>query len=339
MLAPPPLPRKLEAALRDVESEKPTVRASAAEDLVRHAKGDDAVRSKALPIFVKLLKDDVAAVRGVAAVALGDLDAKESVDALLRAVDDEDGHVRQMALNALGEIGDERALPRIERGLEDRRPEVRYQSVIAIGRAGASDEVVEQAIFAATSDEDDAVVHIAFRIAEERVDDGHSLSARMKTRAKALLEKGSPNVRLVAAILLAKSGDTTGNGTIAKVVRGEKLEGVAPDKEDEQAAVEVAGVMNLKELVPALERRAFGVKRFIADTSSFHAKIALARMGHDRAKKEILEGLTAFRWQVRAASVVAAGRARMTEARSRIASIRGVDPMLVDEALKLLGKS
>lgn len=336
MLAPPPLPRKLEAALRDVSSKKPEIRASAAEDLVRHARTDEDVRKKALPMFVKLLSDEHPGVRSAAAVALGDLHAKENVDDLLKAVDDEDLHVRQMVLNALGEIGDPRALPCIEKGLSDRRPDVRYQSVIALGRAGASAEAIEQAIFSATSDDDDAIVHIAFRLAEERLDQGHALSARMITRAKALLEKGSPHVQLVAAILLAKAGDDAARTTIAKVVRGEKLGGVAPEKEDEDAAVEVTGALGMKELIPTLERRAFGLKRWVANTSSFHAKIALARMGHARAKKDILDGLDSVRWQVRSASVVSAGRARIVEAKTKIESIEGVDPTLVEEALDLL---
>ena len=49
MLAPPPLPRTLEASLRDLESAKPEVRASAIGDLVRHARRDDDVKKKALP--------------------------------------------------------------------------------------------------------------------------------------------------------------------------------------------------------------------------------------------------------------------------------------------------
>ena len=38
MLGPPPLPRNLEAAIRDLDSTRAEVRASAIEDLVRHAR-------------------------------------------------------------------------------------------------------------------------------------------------------------------------------------------------------------------------------------------------------------------------------------------------------------
>src|SRR5690349_12841789 len=104
MFAPPPLPRTLEACLRDLGSHKPEVRASAIQDLVRHGRRDDDVRKDALAKIDPLLDDPHPGVRAAAAVALGDLEAKELLPRLLLRVDDDDAHVRQMALNALGEI-------------------------------------------------------------------------------------------------------------------------------------------------------------------------------------------------------------------------------------------
>lgn len=342
MLSPPLLPRNLEAALRDLDSQKPEMRAAAIEDLVRHVRNDGGVREKAIPLFVKRLDDDHPAVRSAAAIALGDIEATEAVTALLVKVEDDAPHVRQMAINALGEIGDERALPRLRRALKDTRPEVRYQSVIAFARVGddnAKQAEVDDALFDAANDDDVAIAHIALRVAEERLDNGHAAEQRLLTRARTLAaDLTKPQVALVAAILLAKSGDERGKSLVAQVVRGEKIGGRAAEKEDERAAVELAGELGLKELIPQLEKRTWGAMRFVKDTCPFHARIALARMGHEKATKEILAELGSGRREVLSGAVVSAGRARIKEARAKIEAISSdlIDVGLVTEALTKL---
>jgi hypothetical protein len=358
MLGPPLLPRNLDASVRDLSSTRAEVRASAVEDLVRHARAEPWVRARAVPLLIQRLTDEHPRVRAAVAVALGDLDATEAVTALLVTVEDGDPHVRQMAINALGEIGDTRALPRLRRALKDPRPEVRYQAVIAFARvadrglaAGRRDAAgvldaseVDDALFEAASDDDDAIAHIALRVAEERLDQGRAPDGRLLARARALVTgahdgKASAHVVVVAAILLAKAGDERGHDIVLRVVRGEKIGGQTPDKEDERAAVELAGELGLKQAVPFLERRAWGALRFVRDTCPFHARIALARMGHDRAKKEILAELASTRREVLSGAVVSAGRARMIEAKETIAKLTSaaVDPELTREALARLG--
>src|SRR6185436_12145937 len=126
-------------------------------------------------------------------------------------------------------------------------------------------------------------------------------------------------VALVAAILLAKAGDERGHDLVLRVVRGERIRGQAPDKEDERAAVELSGELGLKEATPHLERRTWGALRFVRDTCPFHARIALARMGHARARSEILAELRSSKREVLSGAVVSAGRARLAEARELIA--------------------
>jgi len=340
MLAPPPHPRNLEASFRDLESATPEVRASSIEDLVRHARRDDDVRAKAIPLLAAKLLDLHPRPRAAAAVALGDLQATDEVPSLLRAVDDDDALVRQMTLNALGELKDERALPRLRRALEDRRPEMRYQAVIALARVSRDGEEVDRALTAATSDDDDAVVHIALRVAEERCDDGADVPPRMRTRARVLLESRSPHIAIVAAILLGKAGDEAGKPLLLQVVRGERIAGQAPAKEDEQAAVELAGALGMEAARPHLERRAFGLARHVKDTCAFHARIALARMGHPRAVAEILRDLDSPRPDLVGGAVVSAGRARLAAARERIGRLpaSAADPELVREALASIGE-
>ncbi|MBX3212274.1 MAG: HEAT repeat domain-containing protein [Labilithrix sp.] len=355
MLGPPLLPRNLEASVRDLGSAKPDVRVAAVADLVRHARADEGVRARAIPLLVERLTDEVPRVRAAVAVALGDLEATEGVKGLLVAVEDDAAYVRQMAINALGEIGDRCALPRLRRALKDARPEVRYQSIIAFARvadrAGGLDaSEVDDALFEAASDADEAIVHIALRVAEERLDEGTAPDGRLLARARALVaDAGAPgevsgarsHVVLVAAILLAKSGDERGHEIVRRVVRGEKIGGQAAEKEDERAAVELAGELGFTDLATHLERRAWGAMRFIRDTCPFHARIALARMGHDRAKKEILSELGSTRREVLSGAVVAAGRARMAEARDLIARLtaQAVEPELTREALERLDAS
>ena len=354
MFGPPPLPRNLEASVRDLGSARAEVRASSIEDLVRHARADDAVRSRAVPLVSQRLADDDARVRAAAATALADLHASEAVAALLVAVEDDHAHVRQMALNALGEIGDVRALPRLRRAREDRRPEVRYQAIIAFARIcdGATGEEgpgdrsldrseVDDALFEASNDEDEAVVHIALRVAEERLDAGKAPDARLVARARSLLAddaRAATDVVVVAAILLAKaSRDERALDVVLRVVRGDKIAGRAVGREDERAAVEVAGEIGLERAVPHLERRAWGLARHVRDTCSFHARIALARLGHPRAREEILGDLRSS-GDALAAAVVSAGRARIREAEAEIARLTAaaVDPELTREALALL---
>ena len=348
MLGPPLLPRNLEASVRDLGSEKSATRAAAATDLVRHASTDDAVRSDAVPRLVKLLEDPDVRVRAAAAVALGDLRANDAVTPLLVAAFDDDAYVRQMALNALGEIGDARALPRLRRALTDTRPEVRYQTIIAFARiADRSPETdaseVDDLLFAAIVDEDDAIAHIALRVAEERLEAGRMPDTRLLARARALVapeadRPASPHVRLAAAIVLAKSRDDRGYDLVLRVVRGSKIGGQAPDKEDERAAVELAGEIGDRAVVPFLERRAYGAMRFVRDTCPFHARIALARLGHARASSEILAELGSSRREVLSGAVVSAGRARLKEARAFIERLTSsaVDPELTREALERL---
>jgi hypothetical protein len=67
---------------------------------------------------------------------------------------------------------------------------------------------------------------------------------------------------------------------------------------------------------------------------AWHARIALARMGHERARAEIVADLASWRRETREAAVVAAGRARIREARALLESLgETVDSALVREAL------
>ena len=331
MWLPPPLPRTFEACLRDLSSEKPETRASAASDLVRHGRLDAALRGQAIPLLEKALGDESPRVRASAAVALADLEAKEAALQLLHAVEDDDANVRQMAMAALGEIGDARAVRRLEKAQSDVRPEMRYQAVIALSHLLEGDELCA-ALQRATSDDDFNVRYIALRLAEEHA--CGPAPARLVTRAVRLLDDEANDVAIAAAIYLAKAGDERGKGLLLRVVDGT----VKAQTEDEREAVELAGSIGLKEAIPALERRAFGVFRLVRDTCSFHALIALARLGHAQAIDDITRDLDARSKKKREAAVVAAGRAGLVVAKERIERMRDTDASadLRAEALRAL---
>jgi hypothetical protein len=347
MFTPSPLPRNLEASFRDLDSESATTRASAVRDVVRHALRSDETRARAIPrLEAALRRDRAAAVRAEAAVALADIGAREALAALLVAVEDEDPHVRQMALASLGEIGDPRAMARLERGLRDARPEVRYQAVIAFARVAEDDEpAVASALAHALDDGDAAIRYIAMRVAEERLatdDENEALRGPpLLRRALELVDDPDAAVAVVAALYLARLAHPRGYEVVLEVVAESRQ---TPELEDEQACVEIAGELSLRDAIPHLERRAWGSRRLVrsliswgagdAASCAFHARIALARMGSERARAEILADLGSWRREAREAAVVAAGRARMREAKERLESLgASVDAALVREAL------
>ncbi len=344
MFSPSALPRNLEASFRDLASENAVARASAIRDVVGHALRSDATRARAIPLLERALRSDAdARVRAGAAVALADVAAPEALPTLLVAVEDEDAHVRQMALTALGEIGDGRAAQRLERALLDERPEVRYQAVIAYARVARDDATaVAAALARALDDQDAAVRYIAMRVAEEHGTDGEPLKdERLIRRAEELSAAGDPAVSVVAALFLARVGRPSARAIVLDVVAERRH---TPELEDEQACVELVGELGLDDATPHLERRVWGARRVArailswgagdGASCAWHARVALARMGHAKARAEILADLDSWRRETREAAVVAAGRARLSEARSLLERLgTSVDHALVREAL------
>jgi HEAT repeat protein len=336
MFRAPALPRTLEAALRDIASPKAAVRASAVRDLVPHA---EVSREKVVRGLERALRDEAATVRSAAALGLADVDGHEVLPALLVAMEDDDKHVRQMAITALGEIGDPRATERLRRALVDERAEVRFQAVIAFGRVCKDRASVIEALVARTGDDDPLVCHIALRVAEELGGErGDVVDAELLDRARALLGHASPVVRIAAAIVLGRAKDPAGSSVLVDVVCRELR---TSDVEDEAAAVELAGVLGLDSARVGLERRAFGgALGFGRDRFAWHARVALARMGHERATREIVGELGSWDRGKRTLAVAAVGRARIHAAESIVEAMRGdtsrAEQDAVDEALEAL---
>lgn len=337
-----PLPRSLAAALRDAEHDRVQVRASAVRDLARYASDDADPRARDA-LVARLLHDTTAEVRAAAAVALADAGAPAVVPSLIEAAKDTRVAVRQMALLALGEVGtsgDPGVMETLRDAFADEAAPLRFQAVIASHRLDVPD--VERILVEATTDRDAEVRHVAFRSLEERaVDDAGSvraLSAAVADVARAGLDDSALTVRLAAAILLARHGDAAGASVLAEVATPARR---ALDPEDEQAAIELAGELRLSAARRGLTRRAFGGLAG-RDRFAFDARIALAKMGDERAQRAILRALAAWSRDARTLAVVAAGRARIAEAKTALLAMRSdpsrAEPDAVTEALALLEK-
>ncbi|HEY3593881.1 MAG TPA: HEAT repeat domain-containing protein [Polyangiaceae bacterium] len=334
MFRAPPLHRTFTAALRDATSTSAPTRASAVRDLVAYVDED---RPQVIAALEAALGDASAHVRAAAAVGLADTRGVEALTKLLVAIEDDDAQVRQMALSALGEIGDPRARERLRRALSDQRPEVRFQALIAFSRV-APDEALD-ALVSGMNDEDSAIRYIAVRCAEEHVADAPEPHSSFGSKLVALLADSNAPVRAAAAIVLARSGHSAAVQTLLDVVGGR---GGSVDGEDEAAAVELIGDLGVERAIPMLERRAFGFFSFGQGAFSWQATVALAKMGHPRAKLRIVRDLGSWSRDRRTLAVAAAGRAKMVEARPLIAAMKGdarrAEPSAVDHTLSELGE-
>lgn len=333
MWSPAPLPRTLAAALRDLDDPRARVRVSALGDLARHV---DASPHGVADAALRCLVDPVADVRAHAAAVLGSAGRAADVPALRRAADDEDALVRQMAIEALGAIGGADADEIIALGLQDDRPDVRFQSLLAAARRpDASDALA--AVLGALDDDDDAIRHIALRVAEERWQLDRFPDA-LVAAARARLDDPIPEVRVAAAVLLAEAGDHGGAAVLLAVVE-DRLS--SRELDDVRAAIEHAGRVVGARARPGLERRAFGAGRFFRERHPWSATIALAALGTPRALDEVSRALRSLSRGRRELGVAAVGVARLTSLRSEVERLRAgdkVDAAVADEALARLDR-
>lgn len=333
MFAPLPLPRKLGAALRDAAHEKPEIRLSALADLARHARGGEAQASAALSVA---LGDAASVVRARAALGLADAGVESALPRLIEAAtSDASARVRQMALLAVGELASAEHPEAVDALLAAQRadaPAERFQALLGLHQLGAAR--AQQAIIEGTVDPDPEVRRLSFRVAEAEWADGE-LPELLHARARAALSDARDGVRTAAALLLGHFGDPSGKHRVLELIAGAAA---GASVEDQQAAVELAGALGLKEAGPLLERRAHSFLN--RDPLAFHARVALARLGNERAITAILRGLEAWTFDARTMAVAAAGLAGLVQARARIAALgERADSAAVAEALARLDQA
>jgi HEAT repeat protein len=335
-----PLRRTLAAALRDLHCPKVDVRLSALRDLATYATGEH--RRQVLDALLQALESDSdVEVRAQAALTLADAEARECTVQLIDACHDVQPRVRQLALVALGEVSDPadgKARATLVRALSDDAPAIRFQALIAVCRLDPDQAAAE--VIRRTEDSDAQVRYIALRLLEEQwleTAQREPLPAKVAEPARRALLDPVAKVRLAAAIFLANAGDLSGADQIVATVN---RRAGTEEPEDTQAAVELAGRMNLAAARPGLTRRAFSWFGIFRDPFAFQARVALARMGDNRARVSILSDLSAWTRDTRTLAVVAAGSARIAEAEPQLLAMRGdprrADPDAVAEALARL---
>lgn len=335
--------RNFHAALRDVEHDKAEIRASAVHDLASHtAEHADEV----VPALRRALDDEHANVRIAAAVALADAAAQTdtcntALPELLSALDDGHESVREMVLSALGEIGDASASGPIAAFLTDESAPLRFQAVLAFARVCPEHDKAVQALLDATHDDDPLVCHIALRMGEELGDEDAEVDPRIVARAGELLEHDSGEVRVVSAVILARVGRSDGDDILVGVAN--RTESTS-ETGDEAGALELCGERQLSRAMKGLERRAFGRVGLIRnDPLAWHARIALATLGHARAQEWILSQLRSWNRERRTMAASAAGKARLDLARDLLTAMQDrpdrADPQTVAEALAAIDAS
>jgi HEAT repeat protein len=339
-----PLPRSVSATLRDAGHDKARVRLSAIGDLARWALTDE--RAACLRCLQQMLeRDPDVEVRAAAALALADVGATEALPALREVAAGLEPRVRQMALIAMGELaepGDAPTLRLVRSALDSDAPAIRFQGLVAAGRLlplGELSSVLESAL----GDGEPKLRHIACRILEERfftdaaVDE--TVRQRWEKRLEACLGDSQLDVAVAASVLLAARGSKP---AVAMMVKALNEHGSFAELDDEQAAIELCADLGLNDARPGLRRRAFGGALGARSALAFQARVALARLGDERARRHILRGLSSWSRNVRAQSVAAAGLARLEAARQRLLEMQRhehlVDPRSVVDALSALDR-
>ncbi len=339
-----PLPRSASATLRDAAHPKARVRLSAVADLVRWSRADE--REAFVERLLALLeKDDDVEVRAAAALGLADAEAHAALPRLLRVAAFASPRVRQMTLVAIGELaepGDDEALGVVRVALASEAPALRFQGLVAAGRLMPRAELASW-LGEALADSEPKLRYIACRIVEERffaeAESEATLSAELERQLVPRLADTERGVVLAAAVLLASRGSEAARGVLVNALNRQRSFGQV---EDEQAAIELCAELGLDAARPGLAARAFGGVLGGSSSLAFQARVALARMGDERARRHILRGLSSWSRSVRAQSVAAAGLARLEAARPRLMQMRGeersVDASSVAEALLALDR-
>jgi HEAT repeat protein len=275
-----------EAALRDLGSENPAVRAAAAAALGQIGRG---LEERVCPALRARLADDRSEVRYAAALSLGELGDRTALDTLVAQLEG-DGNplAREAAAIALGLLGDPLAAEPLLHALVDGPPEVRFQaatSIVEVARARAR-APLERAL----GDSDPEVRSAA---AEALGDLGEGEAGTALAR---LLDDGAAGVRFEAALALARLGDPRGVPVLA---------GLLDDRELAPAAAEHLFLCPGREAIPAL----LGLlDRWLAPAvAKVWAAGALARLGREEGRRRLLHLLSSRSAMIRGLAVQVLG--------------------------------
>ncbi|MFI5307895.1 MAG: HEAT repeat domain-containing protein [Polyangiales bacterium] len=313
----PPLPPTFEAALRDVHARTPQARIAAAERL---ATPEPEAAESALEGLLLLCNDDHPRVRASAVRGLRELGDERAIDRLLERLDDADPLVRELAVIALGALPNARARSALRRALRSPHAEVRFQAVASVAEAG--DQADLDALMALLRDAD---AKVRANAARSLTGFGQGATAMLREA----LDDADPNVRIEAALSLARLADASG----ADALHAALLE---PARTME--ALDAVGALRLhaaREAVATLAGSA--LKPLVLKVA---AARALLRLGDARGTDALRQVLHAWRSDGRSYAVEVVGELQVAELASEIVKLvqrpRGVDPEVIADALGAL---
>ena len=259
----------LEAALRDLESERWEARAMAAGAL---GSVDDADRDAACAALRKALRDDRGEVRFAAAMSLAELKDAGAAPMLVDQLDDGDGRAREAAALALGRIGNpEIAWAPLASKLRIGPPAVRFQAAASLAEIDA--ERAAPLLRVALRDED---AEVRANAAAGLADAPHEPDT-IAALAKALESEKQPEPRFEAAYALAQHGDQRATLPLLEFLR------------DEVRAFDAAGALGqLADPRSAEPLRRLLRRWFAPQLVKVRAAHALAKLG-EAAGREFLE--------------------------------------------------
>jgi HEAT repeat protein len=291
-----PLPRTLEAALRDITAKRAEIRKSALTDLVRFSDGN--ARDTVVRELRKVLRLDVDHdVRALASVACADASLTEMLPDLFVALGDKSPRVTQFALVAIGELSTEpteEELVRIVSYLHSELPALRYQSLSTLYRLGPARyrPELDQAI----RDPDPEIRWLGWHLLDdwfEKTDTnqieepiGGNYEKETDRRELILLATDAPpKVRLEAVTFLLRIDPQSAQKLLLPLL--ERSHGL--ERGQGERAIDRLGRLNCRECIPWLTKQAR--TGWFETTYGWASLCALARMGEVEPKKRIVAEL------------------------------------------------
>jgi len=265
---PPSLTITFEAALRDLGSKDPRVRAAAA-----HALGDvtdPEQRRRAVDGLIERLGDARPEVRAEAAFSLGELESEAAVTPLCARLEDADSRVRQAAAIGLGTLGFRAGFAALRDALAGGPPDLRFQAATSLAEIDPDDAY--QPLVDALADGDGEVVGAA-ALALGAIGD-HRAAGHLSGR----LDHPRAQTRFDVAYALAQLGDGRGAEVLRRALGDDGLAWDAIDGleriGDPAAADALAGLVGRRFLIRPHNLRAAGALLALAPD---HAAAATAR--------------------------------------------------------------
>jgi HEAT repeat protein len=326
-----PLPRTIDAALRDAEAKRVDVRRSALKDLVRHVDGPDRARVVGA-LGSRLRQDPDGEVRALAALACADAGARELLRDLFSALDDVAPRVVQMALLAIGELETEVSDADWSRLLilsGSELPALRYQALSTLFRLRAEQTIPD--LLQALVDSDEEIRWLAWHLLDQwqaripppntssgggivddlRCDSILEEPARLRALA-ALAEREPPRIRAEALLLLLRLKIPQGLALVRALVESPK--GI--DDGQRVALISRLGEAGYREGVPWLSR--LSKLGWFEGRLAWSATVSLAWLGDVAARKAIVAELDSRSANRRCRALEAVRTLRVQEATSAV---------------------